>query len=135
MSNTFFFISSILTFAQLWLADIQVFFEPQLKLASPESWIGNSTSRRPQRSANKQNTLCAAVLTHFFRSLRLKRYLYINESKSFIQISIFHFSYNIHGDCKGKVRSSPTKPTLLQWDLDEECRKTISSCLRVICPW
>ena len=39
--------------------------------------------------------------------------------------------YNIHGDCKGKVMVHPSKPTLLKWDLDEECKETITSCLEV----
>lgn len=39
--------------------------------------------------------------------------------------------YNIHGDCKGKIRSNPSMPTLLQWDLNEECRETIASCIKI----
>ena len=43
--------------------------------------------------------------------------------------------YNIHGDCKGKIRSNPSMPTLLQWDLNDECRETIASCIKVILKW
>jgi carnitine O-palmitoyltransferase 1 len=39
--------------------------------------------------------------------------------------------YNIHGDCKGKVMVHPSKPTLLKWDLDLECKETIASCLEI----
>ncbi len=39
--------------------------------------------------------------------------------------------YDVKGDCKGSIVVKPNRPTLLRWDLDEECKKTILSCVQV----